>query len=59
MDPIASMGLVYLPTFTININHSCIWVNMPYMDGMGMDVMARKLMPLGWIHSWFSVGDIG
>ena len=25
-NPIGSMGLVYLPTFTIKINHSCRWI---------------------------------
>ena len=28
------MGLEYLPTFTIKINHSCR-VNIPYIDVMG------------------------
>ena len=31
--PIGSMGLGYLPTFTIKINQ--MWVNIPYMDPMG------------------------
>ena len=30
--PIGSMGLVYLPTCTIKINHSCI--NIPYTSPM-------------------------
>ena len=32
--PKQSMGLVYLPTFTIKISQ--MWVNTPYMDDMGM-----------------------
>ena len=31
--PIASMGLVYLPTFTIGINHSCRWIYITWMVG--------------------------
>ena len=33
VEPIESMGLVYLPTFTMKINQ--VQVNIPYMDGMG------------------------
>ena len=29
------MGLVYLPTFTIKINHSCRLIYHIYMDSMG------------------------
>ena len=39
LDPfpcIGSMGLVYLPTFTMKINQ--MWVNIPYMDPMGMEL---------------------
>ena len=33
--PIGSMGLVYLPTFTIRINHSCIGIYTIPMDPAG------------------------
>ena len=42
MFPIPSMGLVYLPTFIIKINHSCIGKYTIPMDGMGSETF-RKL----------------
>ena len=33
-NPKQSMGLVYLPTFTIQISQ--MWATIPYMDDMGM-----------------------
>ena len=34
LNPKGSMGLVYLPTFTIKINQKLVYI--PYMDPMGM-----------------------
>ena len=41
--PIASMGLVYLPTFTIQIHHSCIGIHASPMDPMGNSTTPWKI----------------
>ena len=40
--PIASMGLEYLPTFPIQIDQ--MWVNIPYMDGMGSSYHIAQML---------------
>ena len=44
-----STGLVYLPTFTIEINQ--IWVSIPYMDGMGYHSSSSLLVSVLKIRS--------
>ena len=45
--PIASMGLVYLPTFTIEINQ--MQVDIPYMDSMGWDISDTGTWGITWV----------
>ena len=34
--------MVYLPTFTIEINHSCSNINIPYMDPLGYNMQLQS-----------------
>ena len=42
--------MVYLPTFTTKINQMWMWLNIPYMDGMG-DILAQGICHLN-SSSW-------
>ena len=39
--------MVYLPTFTIKINH--MYVNIPYMDDMGIEIKHKAYPKQGYI----------
>ena len=40
--PLESMGLAYLPTFTIKKSTINVKVNIPYMDPMGIGIYFQK-----------------
>ena len=52
--PIGSMGLVYLPAFTIKTNHSCIGKYTSPMDPIGMVNVGRYIpVPSIWANDSF------
>ena len=54
--PIGSMGLEYLPTFTIETNQ--MHVNIPYMDGIGYYVDITIIYLYVYHKSMVNVGKI-